>query len=475
MSKRGIFFKIYLSFLFAIIMVIAMQLLLDKLTGSGPFRDRGERPPLDDLISYGRAAVEKYVSDDKKALLDATGRLRKEKEIFAYILDQDNMEISNLRLPPHAISIAEKARKSGKAEELPGPPAFLLATPITGPDNKVYVIIGETQPPELRHQHEHGPPPPPHEFGHMDFTMELLMRLLLLLTVSGLVCYLFARYLTAPLILLREAARRFASGDLKARVGKNMSGRRDEISDLANDFDLMATRIESLMTTQRQLLGDISHELRTPLTRLNLALELARSHAGPYAEKALNRVEQESENLNDLIGELLTFARMEGSLDKQSLISFDITGLIHEIVADADFEAGQSGRSVQFTADKEYYVTGDRELLRRAIENIVRNAIRYTPEHSVISIDMKIPDQDRDAIEISVRDSGPGVPNSELANIFSPFYRISNARDRKSGGVGLGLAITERSVRLHGGTVVACNAESGGLIVTMTLPLSEAK
>jgi signal transduction histidine kinase len=386
LSGRSIFIKIYLCFLLAIILVIAVQLLLDKLTNSGPFRDRGEPPPLADMVKW------------------------------------------------------------------------------------------ESQPPGLKQHHDRGGPPPPH-FSHMGFTMELLVRLLILLTVSGLVCYLFARYLTAPLISLKAATRRFAAGDLKARVGNNVGNRKDEISDVANDFDVMAARIESLMTAQRQLLGDISHELRTPLTRLNLALELARNEAGPNAEKALNRVEQESECLNELIGELLTFARMEVSLEEKALTTFDITGMVQGIVADADFEAGQSDRFVQFSGDKEYYVKGDRTLLRRAVENVVRNAIRYTPENSAVSIDITLARGEQETqsfVGIAVRDRGPGVPASELANIFRPFYRLCNARERKTGGIGLGLAITERAVRLHGGIVTARNAIEGGLIVTIELPLSQA-
>jgi signal transduction histidine kinase len=474
MSGRRIFIKIYLCFILASILVIAMQLLLDFMTDSGPFRDRRDRPSTEILTTYGQSAVEKYIADDKRGLTEAAGNLHKSRGIETYILDQENREIRNLRIPPHADALAERVRRSGKAEESPGPPAFLIAAPVTGSDKKIYIVIGESHRPVFGPPAKHGEPPPP-KGGPGGFPFEFELRLLIVLSVSGLVCFIFARYLTAPVMSLREATRRFASGDLKARVGSSMGGRKDELSDLANDFDMMAGRIESLMTAQRQLLGDISHELRTPLTRLNLALELARTHAGPDAEKALNRVERESENLNGLIDELLTFTRMEVSLEKHSLTAFDITNLIHEIVADADFEAGQSNRTVDFTEDKECQVTGDRELLRRAIENVVRNAIRYTPENSVISINMKLSDKNVGAVEIAIRDSGPGVPNSELANIFTPFYRISNARERKTGGVGLGLAITERAVRLHGGTVAACNAEEGGLLVTITLPLSEKK
>lgn len=472
MSGRSLFIKIYLCFLLATVLVMATQLLLDRMTDSGPFGERKERPPEAVLTAYGQSAVEKYISNDMKDMLEAAGQFRKDSGIEAFILDREGREIGNLMVPPHAVSLAERVRQSGTPQESSGPPPHLRALPIKGSDNKLYVVIGEMRSQGFGPPPQHGGPHHPGQFGPEDSSF-LALRLLILLLVSGLVCYIFARYLTSPIFSLREATRSFASGNLKARVGKNMSGRRDEIADLANDFDMMAERIESLMNMQRQLLGDISHELRTPLTRLNLALELARNDVGPGAVKALNRVEQESECLNELIGKLLSFARMELNGEDKRTTSFDITGLIHGVVADADFEAQQSGRSVKFSGDVKHVIAGNQELLRRAIENVVRNAIRYTPENSAVLIDTRIT-ADKSHLEISVRDGGPGVPKAELANIFHPFYRISNARERKTGGVGLGLAITERAVRLHGGAVTACNNPEGGLTVTISLPLGPA-
>jgi signal transduction histidine kinase len=324
-------------------------------------------------------------------------------------------------------------------------------------------------PPEFGH---HGHPRPPPVPGDLQGT--LAFRLIILFTVSGLVCYWFARYLTSPVAVLREATRRFASGDLKARVGKNTGGRKDEISDLGDDFDMMAERIESLMTVHRQLLGDISHELRSPLTRLYLALELAKTAAGTTAERELQRIEQEAASLNHLIGQILTLTRIENGIETVHMTTFDLSDLVCEIAANADFEANGVNRSVKFGESGSYTVRGNRELLRRAIENVIRNAIRHTPENTAVHVGIKMPDgaaPDGTRVIVSVIDHGPGVPDSEIQNIFRPFYRISGARERQTGGIGLGLAITERAVRLHGGAVTASNSADGGLVVAISLPL----
>jgi two-component system sensor histidine kinase CpxA len=294
-------------------------------------------------------------------------------------------------------------------------------------------------------------------------------------------CYWLARYLTAPVAKLRTATNDLASGNLSARVGPSLGKRRDELASLGSDFDRMAEKIESLLNSQRRLLGDISHELRSPLARLNVALELARQRAGPEATTALQRIQHEAENLNEMIGQLLALTRLETGTQEVSKNQFDLAKLVRDIAEDADFEARSRNRSVRLCAAETCMVEGNEELLRPAIENVVRNAIQYTAEKSEVEIDIKangrpqlassLPVGNEDGVaEITVRDHGAGVPESALAQIFRPFYRVDDSRDRESGGAGLGLAITERAVRLHGGTVTALNAPEGGLIVRINLP-----
>jgi two-component system sensor histidine kinase CpxA len=246
----------------------------------------------------------------------------------------------------------------------------------------------------------------------------------------------------------------------------------DETAELGRDFDRMAARIEALLTTQRRLLRDISHELRSPLARLNVALGLARPKAGPEASPALDRIDREAQRLNDLIGQLLTLAALEGGGEMGKPTRVDLRELVCEVVGDADFEALSFNRSVRLEEEEPLTVTGSAPLLRSAVENVVRNAIRFTAEGTSVEVRLSLREAPHGAVaRIAVRDHGPGVPEEALTSLFEPFYRVAEARDRQSGGAGIGLAITQRAVTLHNGTVRAANVPGGGLEVVLELPL----
>ena len=223
------------------------------------------------------------------------------------------------------------------------------------------------------------------------------------------------------------------------------------------------------------LLRDFWHELRSPLARLNVALELARRRSGPEAGDPLNRIERESGRLDRLIGQLLVLTKMETGCQKLNEEPVDLAALIDEIAEDAAYEASHCGRSVRFSRSGPLVLQADREMLRQALENIVRNAIRYTGEATPVDIDLRRTDDERGVFAVvTVRDHGPGVPESALPHLFDPFYRVAEARERQSGGTGIGLAITEQAVRLHGGSVAAVNAEGGGLLVEVVIPVVRA-
>ena len=292
--------------------------------------------------------------------------------------------------------------------------------------------------------------------------------------IGGMVCLGLAWHLTAPIRRLRTAAQRLAGGDLTARVGAGRAQGRDEIAALGRDFDLMATRIEGLMTGQRQLLRDISHELRSPLARLNVALELARLKSGPEASGPHDRIEREAERLNDLIGQLLTLTQLESGGERLERGPVSLTSLVQSIAADANFEAQTRRRAVQAVVEEDVTIQGSEEMLRRGIENVVRNAVRYTAEHTQVSIAVsRRHGGSGEAAPVRICDHGPGVPEQALPQLFLPFYRVADARDRQTGGTGIGLAITERAVRLHHGVVSASNAPGGGLIVEIVLPVCD--
>lgn len=249
------------------------------------------------------------------------------------------------------------------------------------------------------------------------------------------------------------------------------------MAQLVRDFDAMAERLEESVNAQSRLLNDISHELRSPLARLNVASALARQRSGVEAHSALERIDLEADRLNDLIGGLLTIARLESGNDSRQKSPILLGEMIEGIAADADFEAQVRKCGVKCVIKDDCRVLGVASLLYSAIENVVRNAARYTQEGSSAEISLE-PDLGNatggaEAL-IRIVDSGPGVPEDALDKLFRPFYRIDDARGRQTGGAGLGLAITERAVRLHGGSVKASNRPEGGLQVEIRLPLAAA-
>ena len=287
--------------------------------------------------------------------------------------------------------------------------------------------------------------------------------------VSGLICYFLTRYLTAPILQLRRASQRLASGDLGTRAAPGLEQRRDELGHLVCDFNAMADRIEELISSQRRLIYDISHELRSPLARLNVALDLVRERKGN--DPALDHVEQDLDCLGEMAGRLLTVARLDASPAPVQFSRVNLEELVSRIVCDAEFESRKCDGQIRWIAERPYWVHGNAELLHSAIENVVRNAIRYTEKGT--SVDVRLEPAGTlgaPGVQLIVRDHGPGIPDPDLANIFRPFYRVNNARDRESGGVGLGLAIAERVVRLHHGTICAENAIPQGLQVKINLP-----
>ena len=281
------------------------------------------------------------------------------------------------------------------------------------------------------------------------------------LAVVILLCYLLALNLTSPLRKLQKTLERFGQGDLTARTN---SKRRDELGQLSRTFDRMAGRIETLLAAERRLLLDISHEIRSPLARLGVVVELARNSED--LDGSLNRIQKEADRLNDLVGQLLQVTRAEGDRDKLLHDAVQVDELLETVVDDCTIEAQARNCELHLTGRLRITLSGDPELIRRAIENIIRNAIRYSPAGA--PVDIALSDTGAGA-RISVRDHGPGVPPDSLGRIFDPFYRVDPDRSRTGGGVGLGLAIARRAVELHDGKLRASNANPG-LLVEIELP-----
>ena len=311
----------------------------------------------------------------------------------------------------------------------------------------------------------------PRLFGELELPGVPLSILIIALGVSAGVCYFLARYLASPVDRLRLATRRMAAGDLNVRVLPALRGRQDDLGLLAADLDAMAERLRQLLDSKQQLLRDVSHELRSPLARLQLALSLARREDSS-AERHLARIGSEADRLEQLIARTLKLVRLERPAGALEQVPVDVAELLRNIGSDVAIEADAQGCLVDVQAQPELVVSGDPELLRSAFENVIRNAVRYSPPGALVEVAARrVAAHSGEAVEVSVRDSGPGVPEKELGLIFEPFYRVDAAREHRSaGGEGLGLAIAARAVVLHGGRIEARNLEGGGLVVAMTLP-----
>jgi len=283
-----------------------------------------------------------------------------------------------------------------------------------------------------------------------------------ILVAVALFSYILTRYLVAPIGALRKSVDRFGRGELAVRTG---SRRQDEFGEVSRAFDQMAERIQTLLTAERRLLQDISHELRTPLSRLGFAIELART--APDREASLARIRKEADRLSALVGQLLQVTRAEGDPATRELFPVPVDDLLREVADDAAWEAEMRHVKIVTRLDEPVTVRGDRELLRRAVENIVRNAVRFAPESSAVEIGLA---RSSENALIRVRDQGPGVQDEHLGEIFKPFFREDSSRNGATGGLGLGLAIAHRAIHLHHGTVAARNAQPG-LEVEIALPV----
>jgi two-component system sensor histidine kinase CpxA len=299
------------------------------------------------------------------------------------------------------------------------------------------------------------------------------MRLGVAAIVSALVSFLLARYLAAPLGRLSKASRKLATGDLTARVGAPLDQRNDEFGQLALDMDEMAARLQAAQLANQRLLRDVSHELRSPLARLRVALEIARNKDQAQVVDELNRIELESERLEALVDEVLGLLRESSGSQELKMQGFDLAELLQDLVEAVSYEAGDVDNSIEMTMQPPLMIEADRELLWRVFENLLRNALIHSGKADGIHVSAKLTPGNE--VQVSVRDSGPGIDEAHIKQIFEPFYRVDEARNRKSGGHGLGLAIAASAVRRHGGRISASNLPGGGLQVQVVLPTRQGQ
>lgn len=454
---RSLFLKIFLWFWCAMALVAMVLMISTEVTQQSEMVPP-ERVLMDKALRlHGQLAADMYFREGRAAVEKYLSELKTTGVISSVVLDDmGNPVAGGLASPvePDWVLQALKSTTPLVAFRILGP---RVAMPVSAANGQRFIFVSDLSLSPMRFFKTE-----PHK---------LVLRLVAILLTAGLVCYWLARYLTAPVTQLRMATQKLASGDLSARV--NLKGRRrDELIGLGHDFNRMAEQIESMMETRRRLLSDISHELRSPLARLSVALGLARQKNHPEVKDVLDRMERETERLNDLIGQILALSRLESEEVVRHFVSVDLSALISEAVADANYEATERNRRVEIIRDSHCILPGRPELLHSSIENVIRNALHYTREGTAVEINLEC-GNGRNVL-VRIRDHGPGVPEASLDKLFEPFYRIDEARNRQAGGAGLGLAITQRAVQLHGGTVRASNAADGGLIVELQFPLQPA-
>ena len=310
-----------------------------------------------------------------------------------------------------------------------------------------------------RPQHPEGPFPP-------DATFLPVLPVIMGLLTSLLISAVLAWYLAKPIRYLRAGFESLAKNQLDTPVSLAMGKRRDELADLGLEFDRMAHQITTLMAAQRHLLHDVSHELRSPLARLQAAIGLARQQPDRI-DTSLDRIEREVGRLDELVGEVLTLSRLEAGVTNSIKEEFDLTELLDSIVEDARFEASTKNVEVNYLECQETRINADAELIHRALENILRNAVKHTPPGLSIQVEMDSSSNGRQ-VHLRISDQGPGVADEQLASIFEPFFRGSGNSQM---GFGLGLAIARRAVEIHGGSITARNQPEGGLQIEVVLPV----
>ncbi len=453
----SLFLKIFLWFWLAIALVVAALTVVNWSTQSEPLVRQWQTFVGEVVSSNSATAAQIYQNEGQAGLEEYLNRVGNSERVNAVgFYDENRRRIAGNEISFEAEGLFNIALQSDNPEFIRLPEQTIAAKRLrlAGGANYVFLI-------QLKR-----PPQTP-------FLAELRNRTLQILTVvftAGLVCFALARYLTSPIGKLRRATQKLAGGDLQTRVASKIGKRHDEVAKLAEDFDEMAERIENLLLSQKRLTQDISHELRSPLARMNVALELVCTKANAEAKPLLERIETESNRLNEMISRLLMLSKLESGTPDFEKRTVNLSRLVEQIVADADFEARAKDKAVKILQKDEIKVVGNENLLRSAIENVLRNAVRYTKDATTVEVSLK---QNGKHAIVTVRDYGAGVPDAELKNLFRPFYRVGEARERKTGGIGLGLAIAERAVHAHKGIIKAENAAQG-LIVEIKLPDSAA-
>ena len=458
---QSLFFKIFFGFC---VVVVLVGLSIETSSILANYYEMRWQGVLHSIMPMeAEKCARMYETSGKPAVQDYLKALQQQKSVRFYFFDEDGNSLLDGGAPELILKMAKNKEQLNQTARqnlsLVIPRQGVAMRLVEGPSGRKYNLAFQQSPRQIM--------PVSEAVGTHPY-----LRLLGIGLFGAVLCFLLTRNITKPIVRLRAAASGIAAGRFKTRVDPSVRRRHDEIGTLGRDFDRMAEQIEALVNAQRDLLGDVSHELRSPLARLIVALGLLRQVPPEETPEYLNRIAQEADRLDKLIGQLLTLTRIESGVESTQREKFDLTNLVQEVAADGDFEARAHGREVKVVRADSCTTSGAPEILRSAIENIVRNAIRHTPPGTSVNVTLEHISTGEPKALLQVRDYGPGVPEKMLRDIFVPFHRVPNQDESNShGGAGLGLAIAERVVRLHKGHTRARNAANGGLIVEIELPV----
>jgi len=473
---------------------------LKRATNEVPSEQIDSSPPAAFIIE---AAASTLQYGGTPALRNLLTNLEQHRHRPLVVVGDDNQELLGRALNPQVLATARNLLQSNTAQEMvrqvqaPDGRRYVLFVPMLAGDRHGFdnaghappaapgFFLDQRPPPFDAHDPRHVgvEPPPDGPYGgpkgspndhppDMPPDMRFLPFLPIISAIFGSLIFalLLAWYFSKPIRSLRSAFTSVAGGNLEIHLGTIMGPRRDELADLGRDFDTMVERLRALMNGQRRLLHDVSHELRSPLARLQVAIGLARQQPEKI-DSSLERIERESMRMEKLVGELLTLSKLEAGALQPVHEDVNIDELLADLVLDARFEAEASERKLEFSGHCNLVLKGDPELLHRALENVLRNALKQTLAGSTVTLDAGV-DAQRKELRIAILDRGPGVAQAELDLIFEPFFRGTGAA-QSTEGHGLGLAIAQRVVAAHGGSIRATNRSGGGLSVELFLPLAQ--
>jgi len=402
-------------------------------------------------------AAHAYESGGAPAFEQFAGSLAGNRERQIYLLDGLGNDVLLRAVSAEGKVVAQAARTNGSVVVRYGLSRRIAAYKFVSPSGRPYVLLFYME-------------PRVGDSWEALVGQNFLVSMGVLFTVT-LLCLWLAYHIASPIQGIQAAARRVVEGDLSAKAPLTISRRHDELASLSMDFNSMVEHLGTLIHSQRDLFNSISHELRSPLARLTVSLALLRNQLMLGAEDLLGQMERDLAKVDTLMAQILILARLESGLSSGTRECVNFSQLVEEIVADGNFEAQALGKSVSLEATNRVVLeNADPHALRSVCENIVRNAIRFSPPGGKVEVNLIVSGDSERRVLLSVRDCGPGVPEEHLKNIFQPFFRVN--RSEKTGeGNGLGLAIAYEGVRLNGGAITASNLSPSGLSIEVNLPL----